>query len=378
MKSVDIARHALRIVLVFSMAPLMADWPAEHGETVERDLGADRFSAGGTVMVTRSVPGDLVAAGGAVEVSGDIGGDLVAAGGYLRLASAVGQGVYAAGGRVHLTAPVQRNARIAGGKVEIARNASIAGNLTVAGGEVRIEGAIGGYLQAAGGRILIDGPVGSDVEAGGGNIALGPNARIAGKLRYASREELQRDPAAQVLGGVERFSPPGMRTFPPDAAKRFMRAAGWMWTAGLLVIALIVSASLPAFCERVRDTVRRRWPFSLLLGFVALVCIPVAALIALVTIVGIPLGLVAFALYPVLLVVGYVLAGMSIGQLSVQRLPAVDVSRAGWRIAAAVAGVLLVSLLGRLPGVGPLVVLAVLLLGIGAVLLQLRPRAASG
>ncbi|CAH1091708.1 polymer-forming cytoskeletal protein [Candidatus Nitrotoga sp. 1052] len=364
-------------LLTVIAAPLSAQNTTTAREPVERDLGPDHFIAGGTVSVSKSVAGDLAAAGGNVDVAAEVGGDALVAGGNVRLGASIKQGLYAAGGRVSVNGPVQRNARIAGGTVEIGPQARIAGNVIVGGGEVRITGAIDGYLQASGGHVVIDGPVGGDVEVASGSIELGPNARINGRLRYASRDELRRDPAAEVKGGIERFSPRAAWPVPSDVQERAGRGAGWVWTVGLMVIAAILVAALPGVYTGIGSIVRGRWPLSLLVGFIALVCIPVAALIAMFTVIGVPLALVMIALYLALLLVGYVSAGVSAGEAAVQRWQAARASQTSWRIAAAVLGMLAVSLLGRLPWIGGLVVFAAMLLGIGALLMQLAPTRAT-
>lgn len=361
------------LMLTIVAPPLLAQQTAAKREPVERDFGTDHFTAGGTVSVTKPVAGDLVAAGGNVDVAAEIGGDAVIAGGNVRLGAPLRQGLYTAGGRVSVNTTVQRNARIAGGTVEIGPQAMIGGNVTIGGGEVRISGAIDGYLQAGGGRVIIDGTVGGDVEVGSGRVELGPNARINGRLRYASRDELQRDPGAEVKGGVERFSPRAAWPVPSGIQERAGRGVGWVWSIGLLTIAAILVAALPSVYTGVSATVRERWALSLLIGFIALVCIPVAALIAMFTIIGVPLALATIALYLALLLLGYVSAGISAGELALQRFQASRASHTGWRVAAAVLGMLAISLLGRLPWVGGLIVFAAMLLGIGALLMQLAP-----
>jgi hypothetical protein len=117
---------------------------------------------------------------------------------------------------------------------------------------------------------------------------------------------------------------------------------------------------------------------SLLLGFIALACIPVAALILMFTLIGVPLALLVIALYLALLLVGYVSTGIGLGAWALAKLKSDRAEAKWWRIGAAVLGVLAISLLGRLPYVGVLVVLAGLLIGLGAVLLQVRTRAAAG
>ena len=278
MKTVTWHCALLAICFAIGVQPLWADTPADKTFPAERNFGTDRFVAGCPVSVVRPVAGDLMAAGCNVEVLAEVDGDLVVTGGNLRLAAPVKQGVYAAGGHVSIEAAVQRNVRIAGGRVELGSDAKVAGNVTVGGGKVEIDGAIGGNLLVGAGSVRINGPVAGDVEVGAGEVELGPNARVEGKLRYASREEIRRDSAAQVRGGVERIER-GERW---RASRRWLEGArhgvGWVWSLGLLLCAAILVTALPQLYKGVAETARARWALSLLIGFIVLVCVPVAAL----------------------------------------------------------------------------------------------------
>ncbi len=320
--------------------------------------------------------GDLVAAGGKVEVNGNVSGDAVLSGGEIRLNSHVGQGLYMAGGQVWINANVGHNARVAGGQVEQGRNSTIDGNLGAGGGKVRLMGQVKGYVQTAGGEVFIDSVVGGDVEARSGHVTLGPNARISGKLRYASREASKRDPAAQVADGVEQLAMAGGWPVPEDIERGMGRGGGWVWTIGLLVVAGVLVSVFPGFYTSVAITWRERFPVSLLLGFVMLVCVPVAAVLFLITIIGVPLGLLTLASYFVLLIVGYVNSGIALGAWAATRWSKAPAAGPAWRAGAAMLGVLAVGLLARLPWVGVVVMFVALLAGLGAFGLQVW-RAAS-
>jgi len=94
--------------------------------------------------------------------------------------------------------------------------------------------------------------------------------------------------------------------------------------------------------------------------------------------IGVPLALLVVALYLAGLLVRYVSAGIGLGAWALARLKFDRAEAKWWRIGAAVLGVFAISLVGRLPYVGVLVVFAGLLIGLGAVLLQVRTRAAAG
>jgi cytoskeletal protein CcmA (bactofilin family) len=355
---------------------------AAEVEVHERDFGSDHFVFGGSVRVEQPVPGDLIAAGGNVDVDAEVKGDVVAAGGNLRLAAAVGQNVYAAGGRLVIDAPVGRNLRIAGGQVELGPKGSVGGNVTAAGGQVTLRGTVKGALSASGGRVTIDGAVDGDVESNAGTLRLGPNARIGGKLRYRSGSELASDPAAQVAGGIERRMLPGQDGAASAAAERPARESyrehgrwsgpGWFWTLGLMALAALLAVALPGLSRRVADAWRMRFGWSLLWGFIALVCIPAAVLVLLISIIGIPIALLTALLYGALLIVGYAASGIALGFWGLGRWRAGMQERTGWRIGSVALAVLALALLGSVPFVGGLIGFVAVIAGIGAIAQLLR------
>ena len=342
---------------------------------VEHSVGADRFVAGGSALVTRPVPGDLIAAGGELDVLASVGGDMVVAGGNVRIDGTTGQDLYAAGGHVALDAPVARNARIAGGSVRIGPRAHIKGGATISGGEVNVLAGVESYLQVAAGRVYIDASVGGDVEAAGEEIELGPSARIAGRLRYASQREPIRHPGAEVHGGLERIALPRSVELDEMPWRGIARTVLWVWTAGLMVLGVVLVAAFPGTVSRVAATARQRPGWSLAMGFVGLVVIPSAALAIAVTGVGIPLALLAALVYLGLLLVGHVAVGIALGTAVLERWGGVRAQRTAWRAAVSAAAILSICAIVQVPFAGAFVALLALLIGMGAILLQFRRAA---
>jgi cytoskeletal protein CcmA (bactofilin family) len=363
------------VVCVFWAAAVVATGAASARED---RVGGDVFIGGGSVTVHERAGGDLFAACGVVDVDAAVGGDAVVAGGKVRIGGDVGQSVYAAGGQANINGKVGRNLRVAGGQVELGPKAEVSGNVSVAGGQVRLYGAVRGHVQAAGGRLLIDAPVTGDVLATSGHVELGPRARIGGKLRYRSGEALHQDPAAQVSGGIEQLTPAWGRDAAsqparePAVERHGIGAIGWIWTAGLVVLAALWLALAPDTSARLGRAVRERTGFSLLLGFVWLVCVPVLALVLLLTIIGIPLALFVAALYLAVLPLAYVAAAVGLGDWALTRWQAARAATWGWRLGAAALALALLNVLGGVPWLGALLGFAVLLAGLGAMLLQWR------
>jgi len=322
---------------------------------------SDRFIAGGTVTEVAPVAGDLIAAGGSVDVDTDVAGGVVAAGGKVRIGGSVGQSVHAAAGQLSLVGRVARNARLAGGEIEIGPKAQIAGNLGAAAGRIAVRGAVDGHLSAGAGTLLIDAPIGGDVEAVAGTLEIGPNARIAGTLRYRSTEPLERDPAAQVVGEIVRVGPDPAKW--SSEAGEMRRGAGLFWTTGLMLLAALLVAVTPRLSASVSESLRGRPA-------------PIAAVLLLVTIIGVPLALLLVFAWLALLPVAWASTGIAVGDWLLARGASARADRTGWRVVAAMLGVLVLALASRVPWLGGWIGFAALIAGLGAWTLQLRRLAA--
>ncbi|HXZ47587.1 MAG TPA: hypothetical protein VEG27_01130 [Usitatibacter sp.] len=287
--------------------------------------------------------------------------------GNVDISQAVEGPVYAAGGNVTLAAPVNGRVRLAGGNVKIGPTAAIAGDAAIAGGSVEVAGPIGGALRAAAGQIRIDGPVAGDMSIAAGTLELGPDARIQGRLVFYGRE-LRRDSGAQVLGGVEQQSGRGYwheRTL----AERFTH--GWSWTAALMGLAALIAAALPGASQRLAQELSERPWITAPLGLVALISIPIAALLLLITVIGIPFAVLALLLYIALMLVGYVWLAVVVGGMLLDRVKPGTAALAAWRVGAAVLAMLALAIVVRIPVVGGLVHLAAVVLGVGMIVAAL-------
>jgi hypothetical protein len=346
----------------------------------------DQYIAGGSVRVDKPVAGDLIAAGGNVDVEAAVDGDVVMAGGNLRVSAAVGQSLHAVGGRLLLEGAVGRNLRVAAGQVDVSAKASVGRNLTVGGGQVSVRGPVKGSVMVGGGSVTIDSVVDGDVSSTAGRLTLGPNARIGGALRYRSKEDLTRDPAAQVAGVVERLPVPGRSESGRSASgprsgwddnhhermERWGGGIGWFWAIGLMALAAVLVSAWPAATQRMATTWRQRWGGSVLWGFVVVVCLPVAAVLMMVTIIGMPIALLTVLLFFALLLLGYAASGIALGEWALVRWRSPNAQQTGWRMASAALALLALALLSALPWVGWWVAVLAMLAGVGAIVQQTR------
>ena len=294
----------------------------------------------------------------------------VHAGGDMEITTPVSSGLYVAGGRVTISAPVSGKTRIAGGRVEIEQGAALK-DAAIAGGRVTVKGPVDGDLRVAAGRVTLDGPVTGNASVSAGTLELGPNARIEGKLTFRG-DQLDQDPAAQVKGGVVR----------KERHRSSWDGGGWgngiawaIWTLGLMVLAAIIAGALPGATRRMVEELRTQPWLASLFGILALICIPIAAVLVMITVIGIPVGLLALIGYVALLVIGYVMASVVVSGLLLERFKSGEAVRTASRVGAAVLAMLIIASLARLPFVGGLVALTALVIGVGVIVAAMVHRA---
>ncbi len=350
------------------------DW-GEDERPLETTIGADRYLAGGRVGIETPVAGDAIAAAGSVTLASEVEGDAVLGGGTLDVRGRIGEDLYAAGGSVRVDAIVAEAARIAGGNVVVGRQARFGGGSAVAGGEIRFDGAAGSVLYLAGGRVRFDGEAAADVVVAAREVEVGPQARIAGRLVVRSPSPPQVAGGARIAGGVEHVV-----VAAPEPAPGAVRVVGGAlfaaWIVGLALLAMLLLGLLPRFLRQTGAVLAARPLASTGLGFALVVGVPVAAVLLMVTVIGIPVGLLALAAYFPLLLLGYLAAVIAVGDVVLARVrPGAGGLRA--RAMASLAALLVLALAARIPFVGPWIGFVLLLGGLGALALSVA-RSRSG
>jgi len=327
--------------------------------TVSDDLAA----AGGDVSVYGKVNGSVLAAGRDLTISGAVSGFIGAAGNTVNLSGA--QGVVTAAGR-HVAARSlsARNLALAGTRVEVDDLSRVARDVVAAGTSVTVRGTIGRDLRMAGSDLAVGARVSGNVYASGTNVSVLPGGVIRGDLVYESPNRAKIAGGATVLGRL--IHRPARRAY--SAPGRLV--SGIFGFFMMLLFGVVFVALFPRWSERSVGHVVESPGWSVLWGLVGLIVTPIAAAIALVTIVGIPIGLASLAAYLVSLMLAVVVSGVALGGLVLRGRAVV-----WWRLAL---GLLIIFLLGAIPFVGGLIWLAVVLFGLGALALSIVRRQEPG
>jgi len=342
------AAIAVAILTLGSGVPAMAAAPPTPHSTASAAAGDDRegpqFYTGVLIDVSGTVDGDVYASGQSVIISGDVTGDVIAAAQTITITGTVEGDVRLAGQDVTISGDVSRSGTIFAANIVLTRAGSLGDDLVGAAGDVRIGGSVGRDVMLSVGRLSINGSVGGD-------------------LTYVSDRDARITDGA-VVGSVERVEP---------AQTPRVEVSPWAvffgWFLGSLyaiiafsLIALSAGFLLPRWLRRVTDhLVPSPWK-ALLVGFVACLAVPAAAVFLLLTVIGAPLALVLLLVWFVLLLASFVYGAFYVGRLLFRgdQHPAVI---------ALVGGLILITAL-QIPWINVIVWLATVFFGLGAQLLE--------
>lgn len=360
-------------------AAAQAGGPGAEGSTAPT-ASRNIYAAGGQVRPTAPVAGDFTAAGGKVIVDQAIGGDATLAGGSVDVRAAIGDDLRAAGADVSIESTVGGELFAAGASIGLTPAAAIARSATVYGSSIAIDGRIDGDLRATARKIILRGEVRGNARLVAEEIELGPQARIAGALHYESRSELKRAEGAFIGGAVTRGEAEADRK--PRAGdgqwERSVQAASWggavMSFLALLAAAAVFLLVFPRFGAAASQRIRSTPWLALAVGFATVLAVPVLAVLLFITLLGIPIGIALLALYPALMLAGFVVGVLFVGRMVAAALrKQVPASFAGGMGYFAIA-LLLMLIVAGVPFVGGLLIGVLVLAGIGACVLELHGR----
>ncbi|HET9488624.1 MAG TPA: polymer-forming cytoskeletal protein [Methylomirabilota bacterium] len=352
------------ILLAFPVCPTSAQ---EAGTTVvlRGKLTDNAYVAGGTVDVFAEAERDLVVAGGTITIREVVKGDIAVAGGSVNLTARVGDDVRAAGGSLIVGGEVGRDLVAVGGTVTLAPESRVGGRAWLAGGDVTVAGQLARGLRVAAGSVRLAGAVDGDVEITAGTIEILPTARIRGNLTYTSPDAAEIDPGAQIQGRVtHRRLEAAARA--EQAGRAFFGVARVVLLVGLILFAVVLLLLVPGFMVSAGWRIRTHFWKSLGLGLLIFVVMPLVAVLVIATIIGLPLGLTLAALYPVLLIVGYLTTAVFVGELGARLSARGSELTTGRRVLWLVVALIVLGLASTVPIVGWMLAWLAVVIGLGA------------
>lgn len=327
------------------------------------------FIAGSTIDIAGTVDGDVFCAGQNITVSGTVRGDVICAGQNVDIEGVIEGDVRVAAQVVNVSAQVAGSATLAAQTAQLKKDSALQRDVVIGAENATLDGTIGRDVTLGADVASVGGTIGRDFDGDVVSLKLGRGADIGGNVSYVSDKNAERASGATIGGKLSR-------TTPEQAGREQSSGFGVAGAIYIIISLLLVSLAIVLLAPRTVHVISQqgtaRLGVSALAGFATLVLLPVLAIILMISIIGLPLGLVVLLAWVVLMVISGPLAGYLLGRTILR-------NTSNNRVAYMAAGSLILLTLYIVPILGFVTLLVAVFVGSGMVVLELvrrlqRPR----
>ena len=338
----------------------------EATETIRSDevIHGDVYITAERARVEGTVEGDVFIFAQSAEISGHVTGDVIAFARETRVSGQVDGNIRAFNTMLTITGTVNKNVMTFAENASLDATGKIGGSFTGFLDVPVLDGQIGSDVLVFDKTTSINGKITGSVRAKGESFTIGPKADVAGHIKYEGVNQAKVSPDAKLAFPVE---------FKMREHERENTASHYLWqliwAAAFVVFGLVVFLLMPEFSQQsVTNTERYGAAFGL--GILTGFGVPIAALLACFTVVGLFVGVSTLFLWYAALYVAQVMVGGLVGQWLLGR------TREQWPlIGRMVLGLLIVRLCTAIPEVGGWIkYLVVVPWGLGAIALSIYQR----
>ncbi|MCX6786674.1 MAG: hypothetical protein NTU85_02580 [Candidatus Kaiserbacteria bacterium] len=351
-------------VLAIPLVSSAADFRFGKQTSIEANetVATNAYLGGGSVVSAGPVSGDVLAGGGNVFVNGAVGGDVFAGGGNVIVLSNVVGDVRVGGGTVITQGKIGGDLIAGGGQVTVG-GPGIGGDAAIGGGSVRIDAPIAGNARIAGNDVYLNAPIKGDIFVQANTLTLGKSAVISGNLSYKASKELVKEDGAIVNGHIS-FEPRVEQKATAVGIAAIISIWVLMKFLALFVCALIVGLTFKRYSKAViKKAAERPW-FEIGKGLVAFIVFPVASILCLVTLVGIPFGILGLFGFAVTLIFMWIMMPIVVGSVIYRYFTKRELE-VSWKTV--LLGAFVCIVLGIIPFIGWFMLLLISLLSLGAI-----------
>lgn len=329
-------------------------------ETVDDNL----LATGNTVRVEGVVNGDLLVFSQTLEVRGTVKGDLISFAKRTEVSGTVEGRIFNFSQSLALDGQLGHSIYGWVQSLRVDNRGQVGDGILVGAGEVSLEGDVQRSVTIFAGNADVSGSIGRDLTMAGGSLTLTNTAKVGGNLsaRVHHLRDVHIADGATITG--KRDIQVRVRKSQFARPRFYLHQA--LWLAAAMLVGWLGRVLFPGFFEACTQTVGAGWR-SLGLGVGVLAGVPVAIIVACITLVGIPLALMLFATYLAAIYLAKIWVGAFLGRLLLKPSGA---TKGDWLLGLLV-GLLILTIVGFIPYLGGLVRFGMVCLGLGAFSWQL-------
>ncbi len=337
-------------------------------------INDDLVTVGGNIKLDGIIEGDLISASRSLVQSGLILGSLNAVAQDVDVLGEVKGSVRVFAQNINVNGTVDRNLVAFGYSVDVKPGAQIHKDITAFCGKMTLDGKLGGNLKGSMGELVISGVVNQDVSVEADKITLMPTARVLGNLKYKSEKEAKIESGAQVSGEIVWTE---LKTTKDKKPKSIFTGKPIIPEILFLLALMVTGVVLTLICRKdayqAKQAVADSFLKTLALGFVVMVCVPIAVIILIVSVIGIPIAAIAFFAYAVLIYIAKIPVATFVGEKIIKALGKEGQPSLIWSM---LFGLVVLTLALNIPYLDWLIYFLVLFTGFGAIITSQKRSAA--
>lgn len=316
---------------------------------------------------------NLLLAGNNLATAPDVeDGLLLVAGNSLELGGDSEYG-FVFGNVIKYTGTAQRDLYVAGNSITLDPDASIGRDVFAAGNKVYIGTDLAGDLSVTANHVVIekglviDGNVNIDAE----KIEIGNDVEIVGKLTYNDNAHIS-DLRGVTYGGIEAYH---VAEISPEVEIISAIYGKLLSIAGLFLVMALIIAFYPKLHEKVQqESSAKRFGINLALGCGVVIILPMFIILAFLTIVAAPLGIIGLLMYLLAIYLAQGFTGLWLGHLIIEKLFKLK----GNTFAELLTGIFVLGMLALVPFIGVVTGLLSMLFGLGLIVNCVKPSKEKG
>lgn len=275
---------------------LGSNFKADKDVTIGSKLIGDTYIASEKIIIDNEIEGDLNCAGASILINKTIGEDLNAAGQEIIIRGEIKDDAKIIGDEIQITNNIDGSLIIFGSKVSIAKTVNIQDDVIIFANSVEFEGNSNGKVSIWASNVNFNGQVLLDANIHASNLNIGENSLFLSNLEYSNLDGPINIKKEAVLGKTT-FNEKSKNIQKENTFNQFFSLSliRSILSAGLVILLIIISKTI--FFEDAVTILSTEKSQSFLIGALYFISTPIVAIVLMITIIGLPLGLLTVFAY---------------------------------------------------------------------------------
>ncbi len=257
------------------------------------------FASGRSVEISGTVNGDVYVLAEQVVIDGVVNGDVLICAGSTDISGHVSQNCRVLGGQVLMSGTIGNNVTAVSGNLQLLPSATIKGSLVATAANVELGATIGSDATIIASNVRLSAHIGHNLKGYMGEMRITSRAYIGGCVDYKSSKDVWIEPGAFVGGKVVRHPTLVHKLIEGTWIQKLLFGSKVLAILMNFIYTFVIGAILikifPKNLEAALQVLQTRPLKSLGFGLVLLVGLPIACLVLLMTILGVPFALTLLA-----------------------------------------------------------------------------------